>query len=264
MAKQAAKPTTKRPATKTAPRKKTATAPAATGNSFVVWTKRNFKTLSWVALAAELIGTFALVMVYTTLQGSQIYVPLAYVILILVFLPLSGAHLNPILSIGSWVARRMSGFRAAGYVLAQVAGALLAMLVAGALVAPVTDPYTGQEASGLFTAQGLPEGDTAQWRVLGVEALGALIVAFGAASAFFSRRAPLARAFTIGGAYMIGLLLVQSTQILNPAIAVGAQALDFTREGLSAWGVYVLAPIVTGSLGMALFAWLHKRAEKEA
>jgi aquaporin Z len=93
---------------------------------------------------AEGIGTFALVLVGTgaivvnDLTGGGIThldVSLAFGLVVMTMIAavggVSGAHLNPAVTLGFWAARRLPGARVAPYVASQAAGALAAsMLVA--------------------------------------------------------------------------------------------------------------------------------------
>ena len=93
-------------------------------------------------LAAELIGTFALVFAGTgaivineasggaiTHVGIALTFGLVVLAMIYTLGDVSGAHLNPAVTLGFWVARRFHGREIFGYVTAQISGALLASLV---------------------------------------------------------------------------------------------------------------------------------------
>jgi aquaporin Z len=92
--------------------------------------------------SAELIGTFALVFAGTgaividescggvvTHVGVALTFGLVVLAMIYTLGDVSGAHLNPAVTVGFWLARRLPGGEVWRYVLAQVAGALLASLV---------------------------------------------------------------------------------------------------------------------------------------
>src|SRR5437762_10010080 len=91
---------------------------------------------------AELLGTFALVVAGTgaivineTSHGAITHVGIALTFglvvlaMIYTFGDISGAHLNPAVTIGFWVARRLPGRDVLPYVGSQVAGALCASLL---------------------------------------------------------------------------------------------------------------------------------------
>src|SRR5947207_12930279 len=93
-------------------------------------------------LIAEFIGTFALVFAGTgaivindVSQGAITHVGIALtfglVVLAMIYTlgDISGAHLNPAVSIGFWAARRFPGSALGLYVTSQVAGALVASVL---------------------------------------------------------------------------------------------------------------------------------------
>ena len=217
---------------------------------------------------AEFIGTFMLAGVVITNQNSPIAVLFAYTGLVLLIGAMSGAHLNPAVSIGAWATRRITGLRALGYIGAQLLGAGLAFAVLNAFVhgaAPVSAQAQayGQAAAALFQANALPAGK--EWYVFFAELLGTTIFGFAFASAFSAKKDRITKAFTIGLGIFIALLIaapaasyVTGSAILNPAVALSLQALK-----LQLWpiAVYVLAPLIGGVLGFILYDVL--RAEND-
>ena len=94
------------------------------------------------AIAAELIGTFALLfagtgaVVINEVSGGAIThvgVALTFGLIVLAMIytvgDVSGAHLNPAVTLGFWLARKFPGKQVLPYVLAQIAGALTASVV---------------------------------------------------------------------------------------------------------------------------------------
>lgn len=103
-------------------------------------------------LTCEAIGTFALVfagtgaMVVDDVTGgavTHVGVSLVFGLVVMVMIyavgDVSGAHLNPAVTLGFWLARRLPSREVAPYVLAQCAGALLASLALRLLF----DSHTG-------------------------------------------------------------------------------------------------------------------------
>lgn len=114
--------------------------------------------------AAELVGTFVLVFIgvgSAVLAGSHIGfagVALAFGLALLVMVytigPISGCHINPAVTFGVWLSRRIGIKDAIGYVIAQIIGAILA---SGVL---------------LFVAQGIAGGYSASVAGLGADGFG--------------------------------------------------------------------------------------------
>jgi aquaporin Z len=115
--------------------------------------------------AAELVGTFVLVfggVGSAVLAGSHIGfhgVALAFGLSLLAMIytigPISGCHVNPAVTLGVLLARKIGVKDAVGYVIAQIIGAILAAAVI------------------LFIAQGLPDGYNAAVSGLGADGYGA-------------------------------------------------------------------------------------------
>lgn len=227
--------------------------------------RRYYASLSFGAIAAELLGTFILaLLVLNTASTSGInYVIVFFALaaLVVVFLPLSGAHFNPALSLGMWVVRRMRGVTAVAYVVAQVVGAMLALVVANIFLPESVNPLTGQsEAGQLYAANDLPTDTARLWKAFGVEAIGTFVLAFGVVSAYLSRGGALAKGFAYAGAFLVGALLLAGSGILNPALAMAVQAVDFSVWALS---IYVLAPILGAVAAMLLNRLMQKDVDKE-
>ncbi|PLS81740.1 hypothetical protein CYG49_01165 [Candidatus Saccharibacteria bacterium] len=223
---------------------------------------RDYSTLPYGAIIAELLGTFTLAIVFLNLQGQPISVLFAYIALVLIFAPLSGSHFNPALTVGLWVARRMSGLRTIGYVLAQVTGAMLALIVASNFIPEAVNQLTGAPEQGkLYAAQELPERTPDLWRVLTIEAIGMFIYAFGFARAKMSPISNMAKGYTIAGAFLLGQVIIQGSQILNPSLALALQAIKVEPWPLA---IYVLTPLVSSIAAMALYRFLQKEQAAKA
>ena len=104
---------------KKAPVKKTTTSKASTTTVKTVPATAKKETLGdhvetslksarlWRALAAEFIGTFLLASVVIAGQGQPIFVLFALVGVVLLIGGISGGYVNPALTVGAWVTRRM-------------------------------------------------------------------------------------------------------------------------------------------------------------
>lgn len=222
------------------------------------------------AIVAEFVGTFIFAAAIIASQGSPVIVGFALVGLVLAIGTLSNVHFNPALSIAAWLTRRISGIRAVAYIIAQVLGAMLALVVLNWFAhangaTPVTDPATGQSTGAiqLFTAAALADGK--QWFVFAAEVLGAFIFGFAVASVSRAKEQS-AKALGIGFGLFTALLVASSaagvvgaTTILNPAVAIALQALSFNVWPIA---IYVVGSIVGAIIGFFLFDLLTKSEEK--
>ncbi|HVB98116.1 MAG TPA: aquaporin [Candidatus Dormibacteraeota bacterium] len=114
-------------------------------------------------LAAEFLGTFLVVLIAAGSSsvdpwlkaagepvlgtiGTALAYGLAVAVAIEVCAPISGAHLNPAISLGQWATRRINTWRLAGYTVAQLAGA-----VAAASLLETVIPDSAWQPAGLGT-----------------------------------------------------------------------------------------------------------------
>jgi aquaporin Z len=220
----------------------------------------------WRALTAEFIGTFLLAAVIIAGQGQPIFVLFGVVGIVLLIGSLSGAHINPAVTIGAWATRRIGWLRALGYIFVQFLGAAVAYFAFSAFLGGATQPTAeqemyGQTAAALFKAADVTALAGKEWFVFFAEVLGTTILAFAVASALRAKET-LNAAFTVGlgifVALMIGITLtgyVSASSIINPAVALSLQAFS----GTWAYIIYILGPVVGGVLGFLLHDMLRGR-----
>ena len=221
-----------------------------------------FKTPKiWGALVGELIGTMFITMLLLTLGIYQpLYVLFGVIGVTLAVFTLSGAHLNPAITAGMMATRRVSAIRGVLYMVAQVVGAWLGLVIVNAFrMAGETKvdlpALTAVEASNL-------------WQLLAIEFLGVFTLAFffNRAQEYKSRRSAFTYAAIIGGGMVLAVLFaivissnffkISNNFILNPAVAIMYQIFPTSAENfgtlISKVGlevlVFILAPIVAGVL----------------
>lgn len=224
----------------------------------------------WRSLGAEFIGTFLLVAVIVVSQGSAIAVMFALVGIVLILGAISGAHVNPAITVGAWVTRRIGWLRAVAYIFAQFLGAavafftLQAFLGGQAAVSAEAAAY-GQTSQELFKAVALSGIAGKEWYVFFAELLGTAILGFAVANAT-RLKDQLSSAFSVGLGIFIALMIagtaagfVAASAIINPAVALGLQV--YAPE---AWPylVYALAPVIGGALGFVLYDLLRGKDAK--
>lgn len=203
------------------------------------------KQLKPGVLVAELIGTFSLAFaVLASVNGSVEVIPTAVIagftlmLAVLSIGGISGAHINPAVTLGLLSVGKISLRDAAGYLVAQFAGAITALAVLSTLLQ--------SEVIGV-------QSDTSNWTIFFGELIGAAIFTFGVAAAVDQGLERISTAALVGGSLFIGILFaaVVSNGILNPAVAITLQ---------SATWAYLLAPIVGAVIGMNLQKFMRKAA----
>jgi aquaporin Z len=275
MATKKAASTKKQPVKKTSSAKTTTTvttiesAPLATTNGIGARISQSMRSFDlWRALAAELIGAFLLAGVVLVSRGEPLFVLFALVGIVLLVGGISGAHVNPAVTVGAWVTRRIGWLRAVGYIGAQILGAALAFVVmssfiGGAEKVSAEAAAFGQTGATLYTAVAATVYEAKAWFVFFAELLGVAILSFAFAAATRAKDT-LSRAFTIGIGLFIGLMFaviatgyVGATAALNPAIAVAIQAYSF--DHLWTFALYAIAPAIGGTAGFILYDVLNPR-----
>lgn len=211
----------------------------------------------WRALAAEFIGTFMLAAVIIAGQGQPIFVMFALAGIVILLGAVSGAYVNPAVTIGAWVTRRIGWMRAIGYILVQFLGAaaayfaLTAFLGGAAQPSPEQQAY-GQSAAALFKAADISAHVGKEWFVFFEEILGTAILGFAIAAATRAKDS-ITAAFSAGLGIFIALMIgvtaagyVSASSIINPAVALSLQAY---QPHVWAYAVYALAPVIGGVIG---------------
>jgi len=197
-------------------------------------------------LMAEFLGTGVLTAVVLAVSKSNIGIPyfvslavgLTLASLAMVFATISGAHLNPSITIGLWSARRIKTLPAIAYVAAQLLGGICAYLL-----------YT------YFVNSHWHNGGKFESRILVAESVGAFVFAMGWAATVYRKLDGGKAAFMIGASLTVGALIASagSGGILNPAVALGLRAW--------VWGTYVLGPVLGAIIGFNLYALLFAPSE---
>lgn len=229
----------------------------------------------WRALGFELLGTFLLAGAVLITQETPLYVLFAVVAVVLIGAKISGAHINPAVSLGAFITRRIGWVRLIGYLVAQVLGALLALVVLNAFIGGVPTPSASQASLGvtaptLFKAADISKASSTEtWALVFTELLGTGLLAVGAAKYLRSVRrgfTGISAAFTYGGATLVALLFAYTTAsyfsanaAINPALALSLQAVKFNWTDIA---VYIIAPLVGGILGFWVFDALAGRDDK--
>ena len=162
---------------------------------------------------------------------------------------LSGAHINPAVTISLAVTRRFPWAEVGPYILAQLVGAFVgALLIIAAFGSGAVDLGLGSTALG---------PGVSYWQGIVAEVLGTFLLMFSVMALAVDSRAPLGWAgLMIGLAVAAAILLVGPVTggALNPARAFGPYLALSVAGGTVSWSeypVYVIGPIV-GAVAAAL------------
>jgi glycerol uptake facilitator-like aquaporin len=163
-------------------------------------------------------------------------------IMVLAIGKVSGAHLNPAITLGLWSNRKISTPQSIVYIAAQLLGAAGALLLA--------QYFIGSDLTELATSK-------FDAKVLVAEGVGALVFGYGVAAAVYQKFEGLQAAATIGTSLFLGILVASlgSNGVLNPAVAVGINSFNVN---------YALGPIVGVFVGMQLYKLFMVTPEKAA
>lgn len=185
----------------------------------------------------ELLGTFCLALAVGLSLGGAFPIPTPVIAALTLGLfvytvgHVSGAHLNPAITLGALSIRKIALEDAVGYWVAQFIGGGLALFVTSYFTQP-----------GLMNLSLDP-------RVAVAEGLGAFFFAFGVAAVIYGRVPKDINGIAVGGSLLLGISVAASVSngVLNPAVAVGIGSFS---------PAYLFGPLVGALLGMWVYKWL--------
>jgi glycerol uptake facilitator-like aquaporin len=185
-------------------------------------------------------GNVALALLANTIATAA-----ALAALILTFRSISGAHLNPVVSMAEAFLGGIAWGEASLYIVAQVSGGILGTACADAMFALPTFALSHRVRTG-----------TPQWFSEFVATFG-LILVIRACSRFEPKWLPVAVACYIAAAYWF----TASTSFANPAVTI-ARSLSDTFAGIRPSDVlpFVAAQLCGGFSAVFVFAWLGARS----
>lgn len=199
-------------------------------------------------LLAESVGTFFLVSSALLAPGGSTFavVGLTLAAMVVAVGKVSGAQFNPAVTTALVAARQFPLSEGLLYVVAQVLGALVAMLLDTTLLRGLNTP------AGVITPHP---------GYFSAEALGTFLLAFTVVRVVVGKVSDAASALAIGLALAVGIAVAGafSGGVLNPAIALSLMVGGILRfaDGLP----YLLAPLLGGVLGGLLARLLSTPGE---
>lgn len=168
------------------------------------------------------------------------------VVLILVFGPLSGAHLNPAVSIGFALRRELAWPAATVYIAAQIFGAAIGVWAAHLMFELPVWQLSLTARSGL-----------GQWLAEAVATFGLLLTVFGCVA-----QRPQAVPYAVGLYIIAAYWFTASTSFANPAVTI-ARSLSDTFAGIAPAGVpaFIVAQLAGALAAILVGRWLWPARE---
>jgi glycerol uptake facilitator protein len=171
---------------------------------------------------------------------------------------ISGCHINPAVTIGLLVTRKIDSVTAVWYIAAQVVGAILGAVLT-LIILQGNDPQTlGLGSVGVNAKAGLPIGVAA-------EIIGTAILVFTVFGAAVDGRAPSGFAGIVIGFIVYGIIILVGPitgAALNPARQIGPVLVEAVTGFHNAsarigelW-VYVVGPIAGGVIGAFVYEFI--------
>ncbi len=191
---------------------------------------------------AECIGTFILASAVGASGQTGIPAPIVagMTLLTLVYIlgPVSGAHVNPAVTLGLLSVKAIKGKEAAVYILSQLIGGALALL-----------------ALSTWYSLPMPSAPLASGSV--GELIGALILVLGVTTVVLKKVPTEMSGIAVGLSLFTGASVASmaSPGVLNPAVALGLGAWELSTQAIV---VFVLMPIVGGVFGAQIGKWMQK------
>lgn len=233
-------------------------APNALARQFDFWDT----SYEWRRLFSELFGTFLLVtvavgggMVNARFGGdvvpgpARVIGPALMVMAVILFMgSVSGAHLNPAVSVAFAMRGDFPWRRVAPYIMAQLAGAVLATLLLRALI--------GKQGSAGLTlpGAGISPGIALAWEVLLTTGLISVVLGTASGAQQIGSMAALGVGSYIALAGLFGAPV--SGASMNPARSLGPA---LVLGNWTSWWVYLLGPMIGAAIAVGIAHILRGR-----
>jgi len=219
---------------------------------------------------AELVGTFVLVFAScgsAVLAGDKIGflgVSLAFGLSLLAMVyvigPVSGCHINPAVTVGVLISKKMEAKYAAGYIAAQVLGAILAAAVLLLIAKGAPGGYDPSVAG--FAANGYGAHSPGQYNLLSallVEIVLTFFLVFTVLGATDVKApvgfAGIAIGLVLTLIHLVGIPVTNTS--VNPARSIGP-ALFVGGWALSQLWLFIVAPLIGAAMAAAVYRATHK------
>jgi aquaporin Z len=222
---------------------------------------------------AELVGTFVLVFAScgsAVLAGDKIGflgISLAFGLSLLAMVyaigPISGCHINPAVTVGILITKKMNAKYAAGYIVAQIIGAILAAALLLLIVKGAPGGYDPSAAG--FAANGYGDHSPGHYNLLSallVEIVLTFFLVFTVLGAT-DIKAPVGFAgipigLVLTLIHLVGIPVTNTS--VNPARSIGP-AIFVGGWAVSQLWVFIIAPLVGAVIASVVYLTTHKPSE---
>lgn len=206
--------------------------------------------------------SFGFGMAGTSVSAGVVATAFAFGLVMLVLVhgigPISGAHINPAVTLGMVVTKRMSWADAVGYWIAQILGAivgagLLFAVVSGAKGYSRTENGLGADGWGASSMVGLNTVGAFIAEVI-LTALFVYVVIVATRKAANTNVAAVAIGLALATVHLVGIPLTGTS--VNPARSIGP-ALFVGGEALSQLWLFIVAPLVGAVIAVGIYKVLY-------
>ena len=212
---------------------------------------------------AEMVGTFVLTLLgcgtavslncgadTASVVGTALAFGLAVVAMAYTIGGVSGCHINPAITVGCLLSKRISGKDACGYIVFQIIGAIIAAAVLYAITSVTTTPF-----GGTLTGANSCAGAGSQLAGFIVEAVLTFIFVLVVLGTTDSKKgagnfAGLAIGLSLVLIHLVGIHYTGTS--VNPARSIGPALFEGGQALCDLW-VFIVGPLVGGALAACIW-----------
>jgi len=221
---------------------------------------------------AELVGTFVLVFAScgsAVLAGDEIGylgVSLAFGLSLLAMVyaigPISGCHINPAVTVGILITKKMDAKYAPGYIVAQIVGAILAAAVLLLIVKGAPTGYDLSVTANSLAANGYGDHSPGRYNLLSALLTEIVLTFFLVYTVLGATdiKAPvgfagIAIGFVLTLIHLVGIPVTNTS--VNPARSIGP-AVFVGGWALSQLWLFIIAPVIGAVIAALVYNLTHK------
>jgi len=189
-----------------------------------------------------------------TVLGLALAYGLVTAVMISAFAHISGGHLNPAVTVGCWVTKRLGTLHSIFYCVAQIAGAIAAAYLLTAIV-----PEQIWRPIGLGTPDLGP--DFSRWHAMLLEGVMAFILVIAYFATIVDERGTSNKVGGFGAGLAVATEVLVATAFLGGSLPAGASAINPARTlatALASWhwrghGVFWVGPLFGGVIAAVIY-----------